>query len=163
MTLPAMASPTRETRTRIDVDSAAALYNQGWTLRKIAAHQECSFQRLSTLLRRRSDVQMRTAAHPRALRLSEEKREAIRAAIRAGANGSEIARQVRVTPSTVTRLAEREGLSLFKGKRPSWDVERARQMRDADRVTYREIADEMGVGVMTVWRKLNPPSSETPV
>jgi DNA invertase Pin-like site-specific DNA recombinase len=55
----------------------------------------------------------------------------------------------------VARLAEREGLALFRGKRPRWDVERARRMR-AENVTYREIADDVGVGIMTVWRKLNP-------
>jgi transposase-like protein len=157
MTLPGMASPTRETRTRIDVDAAAVLYKKGWTLRRIAAHQQCSFQRLSTLLRRRSDVQMRTPAHPRALRLSESKQEAIRAAIRKGANGAEISRQVQVTPSTVARLAEREQLPLFKGKRLSWDVERARQLR-AENASYERIAAELGVAAMTVWRKLNPAS-----
>lgn len=156
MTLPRMASPTRDGgRGRIDVDAAAVLYKRGWTLREIAAHQGCSFQRLSTLLRRRQDVQMRTPCHPRALRLPADKQAAIRAAISQQANAAEIARQVRVTPSTVARLAEREGLTIFKGKRLSWDVDRARRLR-AENVSYEQIAAELGVAAMTVWRKLNP-------
>ncbi|MEV0996885.1 hypothetical protein [Nonomuraea sp. NPDC050202] len=154
-----MASPSSTTRTRITddmVDKAAALYRQGWTLREIAAEHRCSFQRLSTLLRQRADVEMRTPAHPRALRLSPDKQAEIRAAIEQKMNQAEIARLTRVTPSTVARLAERENLTLFKGKRPKWDVDRARRMR-AENVTYREIADDVGVGIMTVWRKLNPP------
>ncbi|MFI6634286.1 hypothetical protein ACIBI7_35855 [Nonomuraea fuscirosea] len=153
-----MASPSNSTRTRITadmVDKAAALYRQGWTLREIAAEHRCSFQRLSTLLRQRGDVEMRTPAHPRALRLSPDKQAEIRAAIDLKMNQAEISRLVKVTPSTVARLAEREGLALFRGKRPRWDVERARRMR-AENVTYREIADDVGVGIMTVWRKLNP-------
>ncbi|MCA2230331.1 hypothetical protein [Nonomuraea aurantiaca] len=61
----------------------------------------------------------------------------------------------------MARLAEREGLSLFKGKRLSWDVDRARQMR-ADKISYERIAGEPGVASMTVWRKLNP-APRTPV
>ncbi|WP_433513730.1 hypothetical protein ACQP2T_60975 [Nonomuraea sp. CA-143628] len=159
-----MASPSSTTRTRITddmVDTAAALYRQGWTLREIAVEQRCSFQRLSTLLRQRADVQMRTPAHPRALRLSPDKQAAIRAAVEQKMNQSEIARLTKVTPSTVARLAERENLTLFRGKRPKWDVDLARQMR-ADNVTYRKIADEVGVGIMTVWRRLNPASSRMP-
>ncbi|MEU4231079.1 hypothetical protein AB0F17_42880 [Nonomuraea sp. NPDC026600] len=159
-----MASPSSTTRTRITddmVDSAANLYKQGWTLRKIAAEQRCSFQRLSTLLRQRADVQMRTPAHPRALRLPPDKQAEIRAAIEQKMNQSEIARLTKVTPSTVARLADRENLTLFRGKRPRWDVDLARQRR-ADNVTYRKIADEVGVGIMTVWRRLNPASSRTP-
>lgn len=101
MTLPGMASPSSTTRTRINadvVDAAAALYMQGWTLRRIAAEHECSFQRLSTLLRQRTDVEMRTPAHPRALRLSPDKQAAIRAAIEQKLTQAEIARLVRVTP-----------------------------------------------------------------
>ncbi|MEV5558548.1 hypothetical protein AB0L44_33255 [Nonomuraea wenchangensis] len=124
-------------------------------MREIAAKHGCSFQRLSVLLRERGDVEMRTPAHPRALRLPPGKQAEIRAAIEQKMTQAEIARRVKVTPSTVKRLADREGLTLVKGKRPKWDVERAREMRAAE-VTYREIAAEMGVGIMTVWRKLNP-------
>ncbi|TMR97305.1 hypothetical protein [Nonomuraea basaltis] len=144
------------------MDEAAALYRQGWTLRKIAAEHRCSFQRLSTLLRQRADVKMRTPSHPRALRLSPDKQAAIRAAIEQKMNQAEIARLVEVTPSTVARLAEREGLELFKGKRLSWNVDRARQMR-ADNISYERIADELGVAPMTVWRQLNPATSRTRV
>lgn len=161
MTLPGMASPSSTTRTRITeetVDAAAALYNQGWTLREIAVEHHCSFQRLSTLLRQRSDVKMRTPSHPRALRLSPGKQAEIRSAVEQKMNQAEIVRRVGVTPSTVARLAERENLTLFRGKRPKWDVDRARQMR-AENVTYRRIADDVGVGIMTVWRRLNPPRS----
>ncbi|MGA4995814.1 hypothetical protein [Nonomuraea bangladeshensis] len=153
-----MASPSSTTRTRITedvVDAAADLYRQGWTLREVAAKHGCSFQRLSVLLRERGDVEMRTPAHPRALRLPPGKQAEIRAAIEQKMTQAEIARRVRVTPSTVTRLADREGLTLVKGKRPKWDVERAREMR-AENLTYREIAEDVGVGIMTVWRKLNP-------
>ncbi|MFI6900351.1 hypothetical protein ACIBKY_03765 [Nonomuraea sp. NPDC050394] len=140
------------------MDEAAALYKQGWTLRRIAVQQRCSFQRLSTLLRERTDVEMRTSSHPRALRLTPVKQAAIRDAVARGMNQSEIGRLVGVTPSTVARLAEREGLNLFKGKRLSWDVDRARRLR-ADNVPYTRIASQVGVAAMTVWRKLNPADS----
>ncbi|MFI6536642.1 hypothetical protein ACIBHY_29620 [Nonomuraea sp. NPDC050547] len=150
-----MSSPSQTKRTGINVDEAAALYKQGWTLRRIASRQRCSFQRLSTLLRERADVEMRSPSHPRALRLTPVKQAAIRDAVARGMNQSEIGRQVGVTPSTVARLAEREGLDLLKGKRLSWDVDRARQLR-ADNVPYTRIASEVGVAAMTVWRRLNP-------
>jgi transcriptional regulator with XRE-family HTH domain len=141
-------------RTRIDVDQAARLYQQeGWTLRRIAAHLGCSFQRLSTLLRDRG-VEMRTVRHRRAPRLPEVKRAAIRAMIGSGANAAQIARQVAVCRTSVIELADREELTICKGRRPSWDVEAARKLRGQG-LSYQRVAAAVGGSPATVWRVLN--------
>ncbi|MEU4703373.1 hypothetical protein [Nonomuraea dietziae] len=146
-----MGSP----RTRIDVEQAVLWYRQGWTLRRIAAKLGCSFQRLSTLLRDQPGVEMRTPSHPRAPRLPEAKRAAIRSAIGEGLNASEISRRVGVTVAAVTLLADKEQLRLQKGRRLTWDLKHGQALR-AQGLSYQRVAAELGVSTRAVWSKLRP-------
>ncbi|MET8006316.1 hypothetical protein [Nonomuraea glycinis] len=97
---------------------------------------------------------MRTVRHRRAPRLPETKRAAIRAMIGSGVNAAQIARQVAVCRASVLELADREGLTISKGRRPSWDVDAARKLR-AQRLSYKEVAAAVGGSTATVWRVLN--------
>uniref|UniRef100_UPI003F492F3E hypothetical protein n=1 Tax=Streptosporangium sp. CA-235898 TaxID=3240073 RepID=UPI003F492F3E len=134
---------------KIDIEEAVRLYNEGWRLRPLARRLGCSFQRLSVHLRR-AGVDMRGPANPRAPRLPVgERRDAIVAAYEAGTPVSRICSAYSTTAPTVRALAEQAGL-VVAAPRGRLDRDLVRRLFSEEGLSRREVAARTGYCYGTV-------------